>query len=147
MFKHILVPTDGSPLSREAISFAIAFAKQIGARITAFHAKPETRVNYYVQGMRIDDSAWKKSERLAEEASQDCLTYVEDLCLKAGLVCTKVIQASDTPYKAIIDVATQKGCDLIFMASHGHRGFGGLLIGSETSKVLTHTKIPVLVYR
>lgn len=147
MFKHILVPTDGSPLSQEAVSYAIAFAKKVDARITAFHAKPESRMAYYVEGMRIDDITRDKSVRMAEDASQKCLAQVEDLCLKAGVVCTKVIQTSDTPYMAIIDVATQRGCDLIFMASHGHHGIGGLLIGSETSKVLTHTKIPVLVYR
>ena len=73
----------------------------------------------------------------------DCL----NLCKEAGVPCNKVSATSDIPYEAIIDAATQSGCDLIFMASHGRRGLASLLLGSETQKVLTHSTIPVLVYR
>jgi nucleotide-binding universal stress UspA family protein len=147
MYKHILVPTDGSELSREAARAAVAFARSAGARITAFHAKPEARIAYYVEGMRIDESVWRQSDEVAESAAQECLRHVETLCLEAGVSCTKLTKACDMPYQAIIEAATERGCDLIFMASHGRHGISALLLGSETGKVLTHSKIPVLVYR
>ena len=84
---------------------------------------------------------------LADEEATKILDYAKDLCLKAGVSCDCLNVASDIPYEAIIDAATQHDCDLIFMASHGRRGVGALLLGSETNKVLTHSKIPVLVYR
>ena len=83
----------------------------------------------------------------AEGEAQGILGFVEDLCQKAGVVCTKITRTSNAVYEAIIEVATQNECDLIFMASHGRRGINALVLGSETHKVLTHSKIPVLVYR
>jgi nucleotide-binding universal stress UspA family protein len=147
MFKHILVPTDGSQLSQDTSRRAISFAKEAGARITAFYAKPEFPVTYYGEGALIDSTTPEQFAELAEQQAQDVLGFVEKLCQEAGVECNKLTLTSDVPYEAIIDAADQSACDLIFMASHGRRGFGGLLLGSETNKVLTHTKIPVLVYR
>ena len=84
---------------------------------------------------------------LAEREAQEFLGFVEKLCQNAGVEFAKLSATSDSPYEAIIDAATQSGCDLIFMSSHGRRGISALLLGSETHKVLTHSKIPVLVYR
>ncbi|ACV35434.1 universal stress protein [Accumulibacter sp.] len=147
MFKHILVPTDGSELSQETARRAVSFAKEAGARITAFYAKPEYPVTYYGEGALIDPTTPEKFAEMAEQQAQQTLDFVVDLCRNAGVTVDTLAITSDVPYQAIIDGATQVGCDLIFMASHGRRGFTALLLGSETNKVLTHSKIPVLVYR
>ena len=147
MFKHILVPTDGSNLSQAAVSRAVLFAKGIGARVTAFSAQSESPVGYYGEGMAIDSMMKVRCAEIAEQHAKESLDFVETLCKDAGVSCTRLTLISNLPYEAIIEAATKSGCDLIFMASHGRRGFSGLLLGSETSKVLTHSKIPILVYR
>ena len=147
MFKHILVPTDGSPFSQNTVRRAVSFAKDAGARITAFYAKPEYPVTYYGEGMLIDPTAPEQFAQLADEQAQKILEFVEQLCQEAGVSCAKMTLISDVPYEAIIEAANQAGCDLIFMASHGRSGLSALLLGSETNKVLTHSTIPVPVYR
>ncbi len=146
MFKHILVPTDGSQLSQSAVRSAVSFAKESRARITAIYAKPEFRP-YYVEGVKIDESVWKKTAELLDQEAREKLGFVRELCDEAGVDCTTLTVDSVVPHEAIIETAAAKGCDLIFMASHGRRGLSGLLLGSETNKVLTHTTIPVLVFR
>ena len=147
MFKNILVPTDGSPLSQEAVRKAVAFAKEAGACIVAFYAKPEAPMPQYIEGIQVDKLIQDQYEKSAEEQAMKILGFAEGLCRDAGVACTTSKVSSDSPYEAIIDAANANGCDLIFMASHGRRGISGLLLGSETSKVLTHSKIPVLVFR
>ena len=147
MFKRILVPTDGSQLSQDTARRAVSFAKEAGASITAFYAKPEYPVTYYGEGALIDSTTPEQFAELAEQQAQQIIGFVDNLCQEAGVVCNKLTLTCDVPYEAIIEAATQSGCDLIFMASHGRRGFSGLLLGSETNKVLTHSKVPVLVYR
>ena len=147
MFKRILVPTDGSPLSQEALRKAVVFAKDAGAKITAFYAKPEAPMPQYVEGIQIDKALQAQYEKAMEEQAQKILAFAEGLCVDAAVSCTTASETSDSPYQAIIDAANAHGCDLIFMASHGRRGIAGLLLGSETTRVLTHSKIPVLVYR
>ncbi len=147
MFKHILVPTDGTQFSRDAVQKAVAFAREIGARITAFYAKPLAPVPYYGEGIGIDLPTHSKFNEMTERLAAENLDFVEKACQEAGVNCTKLHLLSDVPHEAIIEAATRNGCDLIFMASHGRRGISALLLGSETHKVLTHTKIPVLVYR
>ena len=147
MFKHLLVPTDGSELSQDAARRAVSFAREAGARITAFYAKPEYPVTYYGEGALIDSTTPEQFSELAEQQAQQYLGFVEKLCSEAGVPCSTLSLTNDITYEAIIEAATQSECDLIFMASHGRKGFSGLLLGSETNKVLTHTTIPVLVYR
>ena len=147
MFKKILVPTDGSELSQETARRAVSFAKEAGACITALYAKPEYPVSYYGEGALIDPTTPEKFAELAEQQAQQTLAFVVGLCRDAGVAVETLSITSDIPYQAIIAGANQAGCDLIFMASHGRRGFSALLLGSETNKVLTHSKIPVLVYR
>ncbi|WP_300337918.1 universal stress protein [Accumulibacter sp.] len=147
MFKHILVPVDGSDLSKDTARRAVSFAKEAGARITAFFARPEYPVSYYGEGALIDPTTPEKFAELAEQQAQQVLDFVVELCQSAGVEVDRLALTSDIPYQAIIDAATQSNCDLIFMASHGRRGISALLLGSETHKVLTHSKIPVLVYR
>ncbi|GHT92839.1 universal stress protein UspA [Betaproteobacteria bacterium] len=147
MFKHILVPTDGSELSRNTIARAVSFARESGARITAFFAKPEYPVTYFGEGALIDPTTPEKFSEMADQQAAEVLAFVTSECEKAGVPCQTVSASSDVPYEAIIQAAEENACDLIFMASHGRKGISGLLLGSETNKVLTHSKIPVLVYR
>ncbi|MDR2452941.1 MAG: universal stress protein [Candidatus Accumulibacter sp.] len=146
MFKHILIPTDGSELSQDSLRHAVSFAREAGATITVFYAKPEYPVIYYGEGVLIDTTPEQFAE-LAETQANEILDSAAALCADAGVSCDKRTTTSDIPYKAIIEAATSSGCDLIFMASHGRRGFTSLLLGSETEKVLKHSTIPVLVYR
>lgn len=147
MFKNILVPTDGSELSRATAKRAVAFASEAGARVTVFYAKPEYPIAYFGEGALIDPTTPEKFTQMAEQQAAQYLEEVAACCREANVECVTVSATSDIPYEAIIEAAEKAGCDLIFMASHGRRGISGLLLGSETNKVLTHSKIPVLVYR
>jgi nucleotide-binding universal stress UspA family protein len=147
MFKHILVPTDGSQLSGDTVKRAIEFARETSARITFFFAKPDYPVAFYGEGALIDPTTPDKFAEMAEQQAREILTAHEASAKAAGVSCASVTSISDIPYEAIIAAAEKVGADLIFMASHGRRGISGLLLGSETQKVLTHSKIPVLVYR
>ena len=145
MYKHILLPTDGSELSAMAVRAGVEFAKEIGARVTALHVTPpfhptEMTPSAYTAHVQEHDAKTK-------ESAQRALGAVTDTARAAGVPCATVHRVSHSPYEAIIAVAAEAGCDLIFMASHGRRGVAALLLGSETNKVLTHSKIPVLVTR
>jgi nucleotide-binding universal stress UspA family protein len=147
MFKHLLVPIDGSTLSQAALTRAVAFAKDADARITVFYAEPTPPRAYDgVGGLNSDHLTQDLRERL-DEAAQDILKAAESLVREAGVPVNTQVRVGDQPYKLIIEAAQTQGCDLIFMASHGRRGVSALLLGSETQMVLTHSSIPVLVYR
>lgn len=147
MFKHILVPTDGSTLSTGAAARAVDFAREIGAEITFFYARPEYPAQFFGEGALIDPTTPEQFAKAAEAAASEILQKCQAMAKQAGIACKLATATSDVIYEAVIDAAQQHGCDLIFMASHGRRGLTGLLLGSETQKVLTHSKIPVLVYR
>ena len=145
MFKHILLPSDGSPVSDAAVKKGIAFARETGARITAIYVIPEFHIVAIDPLMVIDTR---------EEYVKDCeahasriLSAIEAETREQGVSCQTLFLTSDHPHEAIIETARGKECDLICMASHGRKGMKGLLLGSETQKVLTHSQIPVLVYR
>lgn len=145
MYKHILLPTDGSPLSESAIKNCVQFAKEIGAKITGFHAIPEFHVFTYQTEMLEDTK-----ERFLEDCRTHAKQYfavLETAAKEAGVECDTVIAVSDDPYQEIIQTADERGCDLIAMASHGRKGVQGFLMGSETQKVLSHSRIAVLVFR
>lgn len=148
MFKHILVPTDGSEFSTLTVQRAVSFAKEAGAEITAFFAKPDfSATGYYGEGAVILAQAVEEDDARSEAYARKILGHVEKLCCDAGVTCHTLTLTSALIYEGIINAADQCGCDLIFMASHGRSGIKALLLGSETHKVLTHSKIPVLVYR
>ena len=147
MFKHLLVPTDGSDLSARTVAKAVAFAKESGSRVTFFYAKPDYPVSFYGEGALVDPTTPEKFAEMAEEQAQEILAGALAQARDAGVEGVGVSATSDIPYDGIIQAATDNACDLIFMASHGRRGISGLLLGSETHKVLTHSSIPVLVYR
>jgi nucleotide-binding universal stress UspA family protein len=144
MFKHILVPTDGSALSRKAIDGAIDLAQSVGARITAYACLPLYPYSPFADvAVEPPDDFHQRAELEAREH----LREVEAAAEAVGVPCTSVTSVQSAPYLGIIEAAVEGGCDVIFMASHGRRGLGSILIGSETQRVLTHTKIPVIVYR
>jgi nucleotide-binding universal stress UspA family protein len=147
MFKHLLVPTDGSELSKETVKRAIAFAREASARITFFYAKPEYPVAFYGEGALIDPTTPEKFLQMASQQASDILGACTQQAAAENVPANSLATTSDVPYEAIISAAETAGCDLIFMASHGRRGIGGFLLGSETQKVLTHSRVPVLVYR
>jgi len=147
MFKHLLVPTDGSNLSTETVRRAVSFAQEAGASITFFFAKPEYPIAVYGEGALIDPTTPEKFAEMADAQASEVLSACAKAAEEAHVPCSTTSSVSDIPYEAIIDAAQACGADLIFMASHGRRGISGLLLGSETQKVLTHSKIPVLVYR
>jgi nucleotide-binding universal stress UspA family protein len=147
MFRHILVPTDGSQLSLDTAKRAVDFAREVGAKITFFFARADYPIAFYGEGALIDPTTPEKFAEITERQADEFLAQAEALASTGGVACARLTSVSDVPYQAIIEAATTAGCDLIFMASHGRRGISGLLLGSETQKVLTHSKIPVLVYR
>jgi nucleotide-binding universal stress UspA family protein len=147
MFKHILLPTDGSKLSAKAVKRGIDLAKRSRARVTAVHVVPEFKM-MVDEGFTMLSAALKK--RFEEEGRARAQKMLDDIARQArarGVRCTTLCMASDLPYQQIIAAARKKKCDLILMASHGRRGLSSLLLGSETAKVLLHTKVPVLVVR
>ena len=147
MYRHILVPTDGSKLSAKAIRAAVRLAKLCGARITGVCViAPELRPVYAEGTMYGGLSAHNYREIKVKEAKKS-LAVVDIEAQTSGLQASTMCLTADQPWKAIIGAARSKRCDLIVMASHGRRGLSGLLLGSETAKVLTHSKIPVLVCR
>ena len=147
MFKHLLVPTDGSPLSQEAVIRAVSFAREAGARITFFCAVQPSPKMYYGMGSIFDAHMPTTFRESMRSTAQDILDAAEKSARKAGVKCRTVALVSEEPYAAIIEAARRDECDLIFMASHGRRGVKGFVLGSETQKVLTHSGIPVLVHR
>ena len=145
MFKHILLPTDGSELSEAAIQKAIQLAKSVNAKVTGFHVLLPFHV-FTTKTQMVEDTR-QQYERESKIQAEQFLGVIKKAAEKAGVSCDADYVTSNHPYEMIINAAEKKGCDLIMMASHGRRGVQGVLIGSETQKVLTHTKIPVLVVR
>lgn len=147
MFKHLLVPTDGSPLSQDSVARAVSFAKEAGARITLLYAEPESPAAYGGMGAISHPHLTQELQKRLDGAARDILDAAEQVAKDAGVEFGRVVLVGNHPYACIIQAAESNGCDLIFMASHGRRGVNALLMGSETQKVLTHSKIPVLVFR
>jgi len=147
MFKHILIPTDGSDLSKKAIKKGIELAKTLNARITLVHAVPEFRVIADESFVSLTPAAKKRFEEESRIRAQKMLDAVVQQAKAQGVRCAAVSAANDLPYQQIIATAKSSKCDLILMASHGRRGIASVLLGSETAKVLTHSTIPVLVVR
>ena len=147
MFKHLLVPTDGSDLSLQAVARAASFAKEAGARITLFYAEPDPPAAYMGMGAISAPHLDQDMHNRLDSAAKEILNAAEALVRDADVACQQVVSIGNKPHTVIIQAAEAHGCDLIFMASHGRRGLSGLLLGSETQNVLTHSQIPVLVYR
>lgn len=146
MYKHMLVAVDGQELSNKALTQAIELAKAIGARITVLTVTPRWSTVAAGGDVAVMFPPEEHESNVAE-AARLLLSKAAAIAESAGVLCDSAHASDAHPYKAILDTASAKGCDLIVMGSHGRRGMAGLLLGSETQKTLTHGKIPVLVYR
>jgi nucleotide-binding universal stress UspA family protein len=147
MFNTILVPTDGSKLSKKAVEQAILLAKVTGAKLIALHVYSKFPGSPYGTFGAAEDVLAEAHVRQHEAEAGKIFADMKSLADAAGVALDTALVGSDDVYKVIIAVARKKKCDLICMASHGRRGLAGVVLGSETHKVLTHSKIPVLVIR
>lgn len=144
MFKKILLPTDGTELSAKAISGAVEMAKKLGAKIVGVTViEPYS----YSSLSEYRPESFEDYEDRMNKAADERLEVLVAAAKAAGVDVETKVAKSFSPYEAIIETAKHAGCDAIFMASHGRRGLSAVLLGSETQKVLTHSTIPVLVYR
>jgi len=144
MFKHLLVPTDGSPASEAAARSAVAFARDAGARITVLTVKPFFHP-FTLRPEELEDTrgdSWN-----VDLHARKYLEVVEGVARAAGVPCDTAVETSDRPWEVIAGTATSRGCDLIAMASHGRTGVASLFLGSQTQRVLAHSPVPVLVFR
>jgi nucleotide-binding universal stress UspA family protein len=147
MFKHLLVPTGGDEFWLSAIRPAVAFASDAGARITFLYVEHAFPAMYVGEGAIMDENAPAKFHEQIDSQAHQVLSIAEETARDAGVECTILALICESPYEAIIEAAQRNACDLIFMAIHGRSGIGRRLISSEPEKVLSHTKIPVLLYR
>jgi nucleotide-binding universal stress UspA family protein len=145
MYKHILIPTDGSELSRKAIEHGVALAKSVNAKVTALTVTAPFHV-FAIQPSMVTYTPEQYKKHAAEVAAKD-LDVAKEAAKTAGISCDTICVEHEDPYRTIIDAAAQNACDLIVMASHGRRGISAVVLGSETVKVLTHSAVPVLVVR
>ena len=145
MHRHILIPTDGSELSQKAIDYGMALAKSVNAKVTVMTVSTPFYTLAVEPGM-ITDTPEQYGKRMATLAAK-YLNVAKEAALAAGVSCDTMHVEHDHPYLAIIEMAARELCDLIVMASHGRRGISAIVLGSEAVKVLTHSTIPVLVFR
>ena len=147
MFKNILIPTDGSAVANKAVKAGIELASQLGAKVTGYYAVEAIQPRVYGEGYMINNKTIKVFEQQARQVGQKHIYSMAKIAGTAGIKFTGVMTMAETPYDGIIETAKKQKCDAIFMASHGRRGLAGIIMGSVTHKVLTHSKLPVLVYR
>src|SRR6476469_2333028 len=146
MYRNILIATDESKLAEMAVLHGVSLAKSTGAKVTALIVEAPFNVfNVPESQIRQMPEAFAKHAEHVKQHATKVLNHVADVAKAAGVACESIQVEDDQPYQAIIKTAEDKGCDLIVMASHGRSGISAVLLGSVTNKVLTHTKIPVLV--
>ena len=147
MYKHILIPTDGSELSNRAVVAGVKLARALGARATGLFVAPVATPLVYRDLLPVGYATPQKNAAIIKRAAERHLAVIARAAKAAGVRCETVSLVDDFPADAILAQAKKRGCDLIFMASHGRRGIAGLLLGSETTQVLSRCKVPVLVHR
>ena len=147
MYKHILIPTDGSEVAEKAVAQGIEFAREAKARVTLFTAVPEYAPPSEAQVFARRVVSMAEHARDSEETAKRILAQPSDLARAAGLDFDTDYEQSNQPWQAIVNAAKRHGCDAIFMASHGRKGLSRLVHGSQTVDVLTHSDIPTLVVR
>ena len=147
MYKNLLVATDGSKLSDKAVAHAIGLAQAVGASLVAFYAAPDYPMPAYADGVVYEPVSRKEYAKLAPEDAQKILGAAATKAEAAGVPCKTAYAIAASPWEAILAAAKKNNNDGIVMASHGRRGISAVLLGSETQKVLTHGKLPVIVVR
>jgi nucleotide-binding universal stress UspA family protein/hemerythrin-like domain-containing protein len=145
MYRHLIVPVDATDLSTETVGKAVEFARAIGARITFFHAMPDQASSVYGEAEVVWTTSPSEYVYAFEGRARELLAKAESAARALAVPCSSSSAVSDKPYEAILAAARAAGCDLIFMASHGRRTQLGMMLGSQTLKVLVHSEIPVLV--
>ena len=145
MFKHLLLPTDGTVLSERAVLVGVELALSLGARVSGLHVIAPFQMLTYQAEMLEETRVVYERDSLSHAARY--LDFVAKTAAERAVACETLTESRDDIYQAIIDIAQARACDLIVMASHGRRGIAGLLVGSQTQHVLTHSRIPVLVCR
>jgi nucleotide-binding universal stress UspA family protein len=148
MFKHILICTDGSRLAGKGIKAGVKLAKALGAKVSGVYVAPPWTVPIYGEGMTYGTPRSPHQYKTAiEKAGRKVLAILEIEAETARVPCTVQVVTADWPWQGIVRTAKSRRCDAIVMTSHGRGGLGGLLLGSETTRVLAHSKLPVLVIR
>lgn len=148
MFRHILIPTDGSKLAAKGIKAGVALAKSLGAKVTgAYVMQPYMPPLYGEAAIYYAGISPREYEKSARQAARHALEAIEKEARRANVPCSTQVVADARPWQGILKAARGRKCDAIVMASHGRGGMGGLLLGSETQGVLAHSKIPVVVIR
>jgi nucleotide-binding universal stress UspA family protein len=147
MLKHLLVATDGSKLSTKAVAHALGMARALGAKLTAFYASPDYPSPMYSEASIYIPMKRKDYAAMCNKVADDVMEPIAAKAKSAGIQFNAVHSIAAVPWEAILAAAKRNKCDAIVMASHGRRGVSALLLGSETQKVLTHTKLPVIVIR
>jgi nucleotide-binding universal stress UspA family protein len=147
VFKHILIPTDGSETAAKAIDAGVRLAAEMGARVTGFHAQEPRPVHLHSATYGMEKELAAEFDRRSREFADRALGEIEKAAKARSVPFDGLIVKSPQPYRAIVDAAAERHCDAIFMASHGHKGIAGLVLGSVTNQVLTHSRLPVLVFR
>jgi nucleotide-binding universal stress UspA family protein len=148
MYKHILIPTDGSALAARGAKAGVKLAKAVSAKITALYvAMPYAPAVYGDAAVYYAGPSPQEHKRFSENAAKKALAPIEAEARKAGVSCSTLVIFDWKPWDGILKAARSRKCDAIVMASHGHGGLGVLFLGSETQRVLAHSRIPVLVIR
>jgi len=147
MYKNLLVATDGSKLSDKALTHAISLAQAVGAKVTVFYAAPDYPLPAYADGVVYEPVSRKEYAKLAADDAKKILDAALAKSVAAGVDTASAYTIAAAPWEAILAAAKKHKADAIVMASHGRRGISAMLLGSETQKVLTHTKLPVIVVR
>jgi|SRR5450830_274171 len=147
MYRKILITTDGSAVSSKTACAGVQFAEQLGAEVLVLFVAPEYQYPIYVEIIPPSYPSDADYRAAMQRAGHEHTLSVADSCSKRGVRCEAITAFHESAALKIVDVAQQHGCDLIFMGSHGRSGWGQLLLGSVTSKVLQHSRIPVLVHR
>ena len=145
MYTHLLVPTDGSEVAAKAFQAAVTFAAETGAKLTGYYAIEDMHMHHVRAYLREDLLA--EFDKRMHEAAEQQVGQIGRIALAAGVKFDWQVGRVRAAHEGIIEAAQKCGADIIFMASHGHRGLAGLILGSVTQKVLTHSTIPVLVFR
>jgi nucleotide-binding universal stress UspA family protein len=147
MYKRILIATDGSPRSRRAVARGLALARSLGAAVVGFHARLPDPVLFYGEPVALSAEDWERLEKQSTAAAEKYLDAIKAAAKKAGVRYKGIHAYGLSPSESIMKTARKEKCDLIVMASHGRAGVSELLLGSETLKVLAHSRVPVLVTR
>ena len=146
MFKHILIPTDGSKLSEAALRAGMQLAKEQGSQVTVLYVMPDySAMIYGAEALMAYNSA--EFDKSAQKEADKVLQVAADIAKAENVPCKTASVINISVNQAIIKQAEDSQCDLICMASHGRKGIAGILLGSETQRVLVNSRVPVLVHR